>query len=58
MNTSNTDPAQAAAEALRAAGVEVHPVGEELDEWAIGCFVFSDVDLVRLAVSRGLMEEE
>jgi hypothetical protein len=54
----DTDPAQAAAEALRAAGVEVHPVGEEMDEWAIGCFVFTDAELVRLAVSRGLLSED
>jgi len=51
------DPIMEVVEALRAAGVEVVPVGDELEHWQIGDLTFSDADLWRLAVSRGLVEE-
>lgn len=52
------DPALLAQSALIAAGIHVEPVGEEMGKWVIGDFVMSDADLVRLALSRGLMEDE
>ncbi|WP_345819956.1 hypothetical protein ABC766_27380 [Methylobacterium fujisawaense] len=42
--------------ALRAAGIAVAPIGEELERWRIGDLIFSDAELLRLAESRGLME--
>ncbi|SFM82500.1 hypothetical protein [Methylobacterium pseudosasicola] len=53
----DTDPILEAVAALEAAGVEVKPVGEELDRWKIGDFELSDAELWRLAASRGLVEE-
>jgi hypothetical protein len=46
-----------AVSALRGAGIEVEPSGDELDCWLIGDMTFSDADLWRLALSRGLVEE-
>lgn len=43
--------------ALEAAGIAVEPVGEGTDRWRIGDLLFSDAELVRIAMSRGLMEE-
>ena len=43
--------------ALQAAGIAVEPVGEEIDRWRIGDLLFSDAELVRIAMSRGLMED-
>lgn len=54
----DTDPILEAVSALRSDGVEVEPIGEELDRWRIGCFTFSDADLWRLAASRGLVEAD
>lgn len=51
------DPILEAVAALRAAGVAVAPVGDELERWQIGDLVFSDADLWRLAASRGLVED-
>lgn len=42
---------------LRAAGVAVVPIGDELERWQIGDLTFSDADLWRLAASRGLIED-
>ncbi|WP_267425996.1 hypothetical protein [Methylobacterium sp. GC_Met_2] len=53
----DTDPVLDAVEALRAAGIAVEPVGEEMNPWRIGDLLFSDAELVRIAMSRGLMEE-
>lgn len=55
--TDDTDPILEAVAALRAAGVAVAPIGEELERWQIGDLVFSDADLWRLAASRGLVED-
>ena len=52
----DTDPVLDAVEALRATGIAVEPTGEELDRWRIGDLLFSDAELVRIAMSRGLME--
>ncbi|MEE7460386.1 hypothetical protein MFUR16E_03110 [Methylobacterium fujisawaense] len=41
-----------AVDALRGAGVAVAPIGDELESWQIGDFVYSDADLWRLAASR------
>ena len=43
--------------ALEAAGIAVEPIGEGMDRWRIGDLLFSDAELVRIAMSRGLMEE-
>ncbi|WFS07805.1 hypothetical protein [Methylobacterium sp. 391_Methyba4] len=51
------DPVLEAVAALRAAGVAVAPIGDELERWQIGDLVFSDTDLRRLAASRGLVED-
>lgn len=52
----DTDPILDAVDALRAAGIAVTPIGDELESWQIGCFTFSDTELLRLAESRGLVE--
>jgi len=53
---NDTDPVLDAVDALRAAGIAVAPIGEELERWQIGCFTFSDAELVQLAESRGPVE--
>nr|WP_083916320.1 hypothetical protein [Methylobacterium sp. B34] len=53
--TDEADPILEAVAALRAAGVAVAPIGDELDCWQIGDLTFSDADLWRLAASRGLV---
>ncbi|KQS71304.1 hypothetical protein ASG32_29220 [Methylobacterium sp. Leaf361] len=55
--TDDTDPILEAVTALRAAGIPVWPIGDELEHWQIGDLVFSDADLWRLAASRGLVED-
>lgn len=55
--TDDTDPVFEAIAALRAAGVAVSPIGDELECWQIGDFLFSDTDLWCLAASRGLVED-
>lgn len=55
--TDDTDPVLEAIAALRAAGVAVDPIGDELERWQIGDLVFSDAELWRLAASRGLVED-
>lgn len=57
MSDDTPDPAQEAADALRAAGIAVEPVGEELEKWLIGDLIIDDATLVRIAVSRGLVSE-
>ena len=52
----DTDPVLDAVGALRAAGVAVAPIGEELERWQIGDLIFSDDEVLRLAQSRGLVE--
>jgi hypothetical protein len=54
--SDDTDPVLDAVVALRAAGIAVAPIGEELERWQIGCFTFSYAELLRLAESRGLVE--
>jgi hypothetical protein len=50
-------PVLKAVAALEAAGIAVEPVGDEMDRWRIGDLLFSDAELVRIAMSRGLMED-
>jgi hypothetical protein len=57
VSTSDTDPILEAVSALRSDGVDVEPIGEELDRWRIGDFEMSDTDVWRLAASRRLVEE-
>ena len=52
----DTDPVLDAVDALRAAGIAVAPIGNESELWQIGCFTFTDAELLRLAESRGLVE--
>ena len=40
---------------LRAAGVAVAPIGNELDRWQVRDLTFSDAGLWRLALRRGLV---
>ena len=54
--TDDADPVLDAVTALRAAGVAVNPIGDELERWQIGDLIFSDADVLRLAESRGLIE--
>ncbi|WP_267427792.1 hypothetical protein [Methylobacterium sp. GC_Met_2] len=56
MNSVDSDPVLDAVDALRAAGIAVVPIGDELERWQIGCFTFTDAELLRLAESRGLVE--
>ena len=51
------DPVLEAVAALEAAGIAVEPIGEEIDRWRIGDLLFSDAEIVRIAMSRGLMED-
>jgi outer membrane receptor for ferric coprogen and ferric-rhodotorulic acid len=53
----DTDPILKAITALRSDGVEVESVGEELEQWQIGAFTYSDAEIWRLAASRGLVED-
>lgn len=52
----DADPVLDAVAALRAAGIALAPIGEEIERWQIGDLVFSDADVLRLAESRGLVE--
>lgn len=49
-------PILQAVTALRAAGVTVALVGDELERWQIGDLAFFDADLWGLAAIRGLVE--
>jgi hypothetical protein len=55
--SDDPDPVLKAVAALEAAGIAVEPLGEEVDRWRIGDLLFSDAELVRIAMSRGLMED-
>ncbi|WP_020094941.1 hypothetical protein [Methylobacterium sp. 285MFTsu5.1] len=55
--SDEADPIMEAVDALRAAGVAVWPIGDELEHWQIGDLVYADADLWRLASSRGLVED-
>lgn len=57
MIPDDVDPILEAVDALRAVGVAVAPIGDELDRWQVGDFIFSDADLWRLAASRRLVED-
>jgi hypothetical protein len=47
--------AQDAVRALRTDGTTVTPCGDEFQHWQLGDFVMTDDDLIRFAVSRGLI---
>ncbi|MGH1570779.1 hypothetical protein ACRAWG_09105 [Methylobacterium sp. P31] len=47
--------AQDAVRALRTDGIMVMPCGDEFQHWQLGDFVMTDADLIRFAVSRGLI---
>lgn len=51
------DPVLEAVAALRATGIIVEPIGDDMDRWQIGDLLFSDAEIVRIAMSRGLMED-
>ncbi len=53
--TADTDPVLKAAAALFADGVAIEPEGEELEHWRMGDFIRSDIEVLRLAESRGLI---
>jgi hypothetical protein len=55
--SDEVDPVLEAVTALRATGVVVTSVGDELDRWQIGDLTFSDAELWRLAESRGLIAD-
>lgn len=55
--TEAADPILEAVSALLSDGVEVDPIGEEMDRWKVGAFTYSDAEIWRLAVSRGLVED-
>lgn len=55
--SDEADPILEAVAALRAAGVALAPIGDELERWQIGDFVFSDAALWRLAARRGHVED-
>lgn len=52
------DPILEVVDALRADGVDVRPVGEELDRWQVGSFTRSDAEIWQLAVSRRLISDD
>jgi hypothetical protein len=58
MMLEEADPILVVVAALAAAGVEIVPIGEELEHWRIGDFIRSDADVWRLAASRGLVEAD
>ncbi|MBE7200293.1 MAG: hypothetical protein INR70_21150 [Parafilimonas terrae] len=53
--TDDPDPVLEAVAALRAAGIAVAPIGDDMERWLIGDLTFSDADVLRLAESRGLI---
>ena len=53
----DTDPVLAAVAALRAAGIKAIPTGNYMELWQIGDLIYSDADVLRLAASRGLVED-
>ncbi|MCJ2069554.1 hypothetical protein MKK75_12265 [Methylobacterium sp. J-030] len=54
--SDEADSILAAVAALLAPGIVVAPIGEEPDHWQIGCFTFTDAELLRRAEIRGLRE--
>lgn len=54
----DVDPILEAVKALQSDGVDVQPVGEELDRWQVGNFTRSDAEIWQLAVSRRLISED
>lgn len=50
--------AQDAVRALRTIGTTVTPCGDEFQHWQLGDFVMTDDDLIRFAVSRGLIASD
>jgi hypothetical protein len=55
MSDEDIDPVMEAVSALRGTGIVVEPSGDKLDYWLIGDMTFSDADVWRLAISRGLV---
>jgi hypothetical protein len=55
--SDEVDPVLEAVTALRATGVVVTSIGDELDRWQIGDLTVSDAELWRLAESRGLIAD-
>jgi hypothetical protein len=53
---SEHDPILEAAEALQAAGHSVQPVGDDHELWLVDGKVYSDSDLLALAIRLGLMD--
>lgn len=47
--------AQDAAEALIALGFPVQPHGPDMDLWQVGCLIWTDDELMRLAARQGVV---
>lgn len=52
--SDRSDPAQTAAEALVALGWPVEPT-EDFEAWQIGCLIWTDEDLMKLALRQGVV---
>jgi hypothetical protein len=55
VSADEPDPVLEAVAALRAAGIAVAPIGDDMERWQIGGLNFSDADVLPLAESRGLI---
>jgi hypothetical protein len=49
---------QDAVAALRAVETAVTPCGDDFQHWQIGDFIMTEADVVRYAVSRGLLADD
>ena len=54
--SDDVDPAQEAADALRASGITVEPTGDDLALWLVDKRLLTDGDLLALAFRHGLMD--
>jgi hypothetical protein len=50
-------PVLEAVAALRAEGSTVTPCGDDFQHWKMGDFIMTDADLIRYAVSRGMIAD-
>ncbi|MCX4194621.1 hypothetical protein OMR07_02835 [Methylobacterium organophilum] len=50
------NPVLVAVEVLRADDVKIEPVGDNFDSWIVGHATLTNVDVVHLAASRGLIK--
>ncbi|MGH1572063.1 hypothetical protein ACRAWG_16950 [Methylobacterium sp. P31] len=52
---ANLPGVQDAVVALRAFGTAVTPCGDDFQHWQMGDFIMTDADVIRFAVSRGMI---